>query len=86
MLLSFIKADDGNEVSSVSQRLHICYATTQVYLGHLQRDLLINNEWIAPVSEQAGLILISHSQSGACALPESSFTKHWLAHIQYMQW
>lgn len=63
MLLSFIKAADGSEVSSVPHRLHICYATTQAYLGHLQRDGIINNEWLAPVSEYAGLILITHSQS-----------------------
>ena len=36
--------------------------TTQVYLGHLQSDLIINNKWLAPVSELAGLILITRSQ------------------------
>lgn len=66
MLLSFMKAADGSEVSSGPRRLHICYATTQAYLGHLQRDGIINNEWFAPVSEYAGLILISHSQCARC--------------------
>ena len=54
--------NDGKVSSAKAHRLHICYATTQVYLGHLQTDLVINNEWLAPVSERAGLILITRSQ------------------------
>lgn len=57
------KPGNDTKVSSAkAHKLHICYATTQVYLGNLQRDLVINNEWLAPVSEWAGLIVITRSQ------------------------
>lgn len=49
------KSQQYNGVSLVSRKSHICYATAQVYLGHLQRSLIINNEWLAPVSEWRSL-------------------------------
>lgn len=62
-LLSFIKAGDKRKVSSAAHKTHICYATTQVYLGHLQRNLIINNEWACPCF-RVGSFNLDHTFTG----------------------
>lgn len=68
-LLSFIKAGDKRKVSSAAHKTHICYATTQVYLGHLQRNLIINNEWACPCF-RVGSFNLDHTFTGRAAVAQ----------------